>query len=254
MKNDKLIQYNSGFKFSFVLPLNEAYRYEIDIKTTGLTQYKAAFEYVKRNWLCHHCDVHGNEVTVYVRDHSLMPGKLLCLVHVFHGHHEVDTFGIDPHITLTADYTSGAHCTNDVDVQQSIDIVRLYDKVFQLGERIKILEGGSASKLEIVDEDGNTIEKMYVTTEDEIEAPVYTKAQCHEKFLTKAEMEKYAKLDVIIPILSDKVDSSVLQEDYYNKSVSDNRYAQVQYTYTKTEVDKLISALTKRIEDLEKSN
>lgn len=250
MKNIKRIQYIDGFKFSFVLPLNKKLRYQVVLKTTGLNQYTAEFEFQRGEWFCTHCDVHGNDVTIFVKDHNLMPGRLTCMIHVFDQHgHEIDVLSMNPGIELTHDFVNDKPI-DDLNLQQSLDIQKLYDKTHHLREDMDVMQGELDEKVIVYDPNGEPIQEMFVSEDDEYNAPVYTKEQCHQRFVSKKEMEKYAELKDVQDLTAGLVDKDTLK-NYYNKSEADNKYVGIEKVYTKEEVDSMILALSNRIKALE---
>lgn len=254
MKHDKKIQYVDGFKFSFVLPLNEMFRYEIVIKTTGLNQYVAGFEHKYNDWFCNRCAVHGDEVTVFVKDHNLQPGKVICFVNIYDRHdREVESVTIDPHILLVYDYVRDENRPNDVEMQQSIDIVKIYDKIGRMKEQIASVEDQVDHKTSVKDEFGKSITKMWITTDDEGNEPIYTKAQIHERFVSKKDAEKFADAKAVKDALKHKVDNKELVKHYYNKSEADNIFAKYDRHYTKEEVDSLFGKVKKNIDKINES-
>ena len=254
MKHDKKIQYVDGFKFSFVLPLNEMFRYEIVIKTTGLNQYVAGFEHKYGDWFCNRCAVHGDEVTVFVKDHNLQPGKVICFVNIYDRHDkEVESITIDPHILLVYDYVRDENRPNDVEMQQSIDIVKIYDKIGRMKEQIASVEDQVDHKTSVKDEFGKSITKMWITTDDEGNEPIYTKAQIHERFVTKKEAEKFADVKAVKDALKHKVDHKELVKHYYSKNEAENIFAKPDNYYTKEEIDSLFSKVKKKMDKLNDS-
>lgn len=248
---ERRIHYIDSFKFSFITPLYHEYRYEISIRTNGLNVYKAGIEYRYHDFYCNNCEINNNEVTVFVRNHKLAPGKLYCQVVLYDKDgREVESIGIDPHITLTYDHVKHDCAPNDVDTQQAIDIVRLYDQYYKLKDRVATVETDTERKTSVRDTNDEVIEKMWITFDDELNPPIYTKDQIHERFVDKCEIKKYVKEKELNHILKEKVDNDYLNENYYTKSESYNLFLKDGEYYTKEEVDGFINMLKEQIESL----
>lgn len=251
MEKERRIHYIDSFKFSFVLPLYAKFRYEIKVRTTGLNNYMAGIEYRHHEWFCHNCEVHDGEVTVFVRNHNLAPGKLYCQIRLIdHEGREAENMGIDPHITLTYDHVSTGNKPSDVDTQQSIDIVKLYDKYYELRDKLITVEESNHKKTSIKDSDGEIIPKMWISYEDEKDFPVYTKWQTHDRFVEKDEIKKYVKIKMLDDVMKHTVDKKYLEKHYFDKSEAYNTFMKEGDYYTKEEVDKLLNKMQKEIDAL----
>lgn len=250
MERERRIHYIDSFKFSFILPVSEKFRYEMKIKTTGLNEYKASLEYHHHDWMSKNCDLRGDEITIFVNQHKLAPGKVYCHIKIYDKHGcEVESFGIDPHITLVYDHLTSPSCPSDVDTQQSIDIVRLYDKFYKMKDKVSNIEDDVHHKTGIKDEDGRFIPVMWLTTEDELDEPVYTKEQIHERFVTKDEVSKFIKTRDVKKLIRDLVSLNYLKNNYYTKDESNNRYMQSANFYSKAEVDAMLEELRNEIKE-----
>lgn len=253
MEREKRIHYIDNFKFSFILPLSESVRYEIIVKTIGLNEFTASFEHKHHHgWVGKNCQIYGDEVTVFVKDHKLPPGKVYCHIKMFDRHdHQSDCLGIDPHIILTYDHLSTPAAPSDVDAQQSIDIINLYDRVHKIKGDVKGLEKAVENKSAVIDIYGRIIPELYVTEDDENDPLIYTKEQADERFATKNELGNlnlegyytkseidalvsqvdisnqltdYEKTETVDKKLEDKADKKYLNSNFYNKSEADNRF------------------------------
>lgn len=252
MEREKRIHYIDSFEFSFILPLAESYKYEVTVKTTGLNKYIATFEHKRHGWECKNCKVKGDEVTVFAREHKLAPGKVYCHVRVLDRHgKEEDCVGFDPHIFLTYDHIVEPKAPSDVDAQQSIDIINLFDKFHDLRKDVKKLEKDVDNKTAIYGKHHKVITEMFVSTEDENDPLIYTREQADARFATKDEMgnisldgyytkeevdDKISKVDVsdqfggyektedVDKKLEKKADLKYVNDEFYNKAESDNKY------------------------------
>lgn len=251
MEKERKIHYIDSFKFTFVLPLYTKFRYEIKLRTTGLNDYKAGIEFRHHEWFCSNCEVRNDEITVFVRNHNLAPGKLYCEIRLFDKEDRIkETIGIDPHILLTYDHISDDKRPSDVDTQQSIDIVKLYDHFYNLRDRIVTAEEDLHKKTSIKDTDGEIISKMWVTHEDEQEFPVYTKEQTRDRFVEKDEIKKYVKLKQLEEILKEYITKDKLRKNYMTKDESYNTFLKNGDFYSKEEIDRLIYSLQSQIDSL----
>lgn len=254
MEKERHIHYIDSFKFSFVMPVYPQFRYDIKVKTAGLNKFMAGLEYRRHEWFCNNCEVNNNEITVFVRNHNLAPGKVFCEVRMLDKEgREVETVGIDPHITLTYDHIHQEKGPNDMDIQQSIDIVKLYDNFYQLRDRVTNVEEEVDHKTGIKDRNEEVIKKMWITYDDEEFPPVYTKPQVHERFVEKSEMKKYVKEKNLNEYLHDVVKKKDLKRDYFDKHEACNLFLKDGDVYSKKDIDKLLYALRKEIEEIRNS-
>lgn len=252
MEKERKIHYVDSFKFSFVLPVYTKFRYEIKLRTTGLNSYKAGLEYRHHEWFCSNCELRNDEITVFVREHNLAPGKLYCQITLIDKEgREHESLGIDPHIMLTYDHIHTEKHPSDVDTQQSIDIVKLYDKYYELRDKIITIEESDNKKTSIKDNDGEIIPNMWITYEDEKDFPVYTKWQTHDRFVSKDEIKKYVKMKTVEEMMKNTVDKKYLQKHYFDKSEAYNTFLKQGDFYTKDEVDKLLYKMQEQIDALQ---
>lgn len=252
MEREKRVHYTDNFKFSFIINISESFRYELIVKTTGLNEYRASFKRGRHDWDCENCDVFADQVTVFVNNHKLAPGKVYCHIKVYNRHdREVDSYGIDPHIILSYDHQSRPVAPSEVDAQQSVDIINLFDKFHDMNHNMKELEHEVDHKSAVIDADGKVITELYVTEDDENDPQIYTREEADARFATKndlgnielndyytkpeidriittidvsEQLANYSSIEQTDEKLAKKADLKYVNDEFYNKSEADTKF------------------------------
>ena len=123
------VHYIEDFKFKIQLELDKNLFYRLICKTVGINEYVATWDWVNDVWVCENCAIEGDEITVFVKDHKLPAGKVMCHVEMIDGEGMSNCIQVDPNIFLSFIPVNGPTDIDDLDEEQTLDIIRLDDEI-----------------------------------------------------------------------------------------------------------------------------
>ena len=129
------VHYIEDFKFKIQLELDKNLFYRLTCKTVGKNEYVATWDWVNDVWVCENCAIEGDEITVFVKDHKLPAGKVVCHVEMTDGEGMSKCIQVDPNIFLSFIPVNGPTDIDDLDEEQTLDIIRLDDEIKAIKEK-----------------------------------------------------------------------------------------------------------------------
>lgn len=129
------VHYIEDFKFKIQLKLDKNLFYRLICKTVGINEYVATWDWVNDVWVCENCAIEGDEITVFVTDHKLPAGKVMCHVEMIDGEGMSNCIQVDPNIFLTFIPVNAPTDIDDLDEEQTLDIIRLDDEIKAIKEK-----------------------------------------------------------------------------------------------------------------------
>ena len=132
----KKVHYVEDFKFKVNIPLDKELFYQATCKTLGVNTFVASWYYEGDVWVCENCAIDGDEITIFLTDHKLPAGKLLC--HVESKNEDnigIECSEIDPNIVLTFIPPTGGTDIDEIDEEQTLDIIRLDNELKEIKEK-----------------------------------------------------------------------------------------------------------------------
>ena len=129
------VHYIEDFKFKIQLALDKNLFYRLICKTVGINEYVATWDWVNDVWVCENCAIEGDEITVFVKDHKLPAGKVVCHVEMIDGEGMSNCIQVDPNIFLSFIPVNGPTDIDDLDEEQTLDIIRLDDEIKAIKEK-----------------------------------------------------------------------------------------------------------------------
>ena len=129
------VHYIEDFKFKIQLALDKNLFYRLTCKTVGINEYVATWDWVNDVWVCENCAIEGDEITVFVTDHKLPAGKVMCHVEMIDGEGMSKCIQVDPNIFLTFIPVNAPTDIDDLDEEQTLDIIRLDDEIKAIKEK-----------------------------------------------------------------------------------------------------------------------
>ena len=129
------VHYIEDFKFKIQLELDKNLFYRLICKTVGINEYVATLDWVNDVWVCENCAIEGDEITVFVKDHKLPAGKVMCHVEMIDGEGMSNCIQVDPNIFLSFIPVNGPTDIDDLDEEQTLDIIRLDDEIKAIKEK-----------------------------------------------------------------------------------------------------------------------
>ena len=129
------VHYIEDFKFKIQLKLDKNLFYRLICKTVGINEYVATWDWVNDVWVCENCAIEGDEITVFVKDHKLPAGKVVCHVEMIDGEGMSNCIQVDPNIFLSFIPVNGPTDIDDLDEEQTLDIIRLDDEIKAIKEK-----------------------------------------------------------------------------------------------------------------------
>ena len=129
------VHYIEDFKFKIQLKLDKNLFYRLICKTVGINEYIATWDWVNDVWVCENCAIEGDEITVFVTDHKLPAGKVMCHVEMIDGEGISNCIQVDPNIFLTFIPVNAPTDIDDLDEEQTLDIIRLDDEIKAIKEK-----------------------------------------------------------------------------------------------------------------------
>lgn len=129
------VHYIEDFKFKIQLELDKNLFYRLICKTVGINEYVATWDWVNDVWVCENCAIEGDEITVFVKDHKLPAGKVMCHVEMIDGEGMSNCIQVDPNIFLSFIPVNGPTDIDDLDEEQTLDIIRLDDEIKAIKEK-----------------------------------------------------------------------------------------------------------------------
>ena len=129
------VHYIEDFKFKIQLELDKNLFYRLICKTVGINEYVATWDWVNDVWVCENCAIEGDEITVFVSDHKLPAGKVVCHVEMIDGEGMSNCIQVDPNIFLSFIPVNGPTDIDDLDEEQTLDIIRLDDEIKAIKEK-----------------------------------------------------------------------------------------------------------------------
>ena len=123
------VHYIEDFKFKIQLELDKNLFYRLICKTVGINEYVATWDWVNDVWVCENCAIEGDEITVFAKDHKLPAGKVMCHVEMIDGEGMSNCIQVDPNIFLSFIPVNGPTDIDDLDEEQTLDIIRLDDEI-----------------------------------------------------------------------------------------------------------------------------
>lgn len=129
------VHYIEDFKFKIQLALDKNLFYRLICKTVGINEYVATWDWVNDVWVCENCAIEGDEITVFVTDHKLPAGKVMCHVEMIDGEGMSNCIQVDPNIFLSFIPVNGPTDIDDLDEEQTLDIIRLDDEIKAIKEK-----------------------------------------------------------------------------------------------------------------------
>ena len=129
------VHYIEDFKFKIQLELDKNLFYRLICKTVGINEYVATWDWVNDVWVCENCAIEGDEITVFVTDHKLPAGKVMCHVEMIDGEGMSKCIQVDPNIFLSFIPVNGPTDIDDLDEEQTLDIIRLDDEIKAIKEK-----------------------------------------------------------------------------------------------------------------------
>lgn len=129
------VHYIEDFKFKIQLTLDKNLFYRLTCKTVGINEYVATWDWVNDVWVCENCAIEGDEITVFVTDHKLPAGKVMCHIEMIDGEGMSKCIQVDPNIFLTFIPVNAPTDIDDLDEEQTLDIIRLDDEIKAIKEK-----------------------------------------------------------------------------------------------------------------------
>ena len=129
------VHYIEDFKFKIQLELDKNLFYRLTCKTVGINEYIATWDWVNDVWVCENCAIEGDEITVFVTDHKLPAGKVMCHVEMIDGEGMSNCIQVDPNIFLSFIPVNAPSDIDDLDEEQTLDIIRLDDEIKAIKEK-----------------------------------------------------------------------------------------------------------------------
>ena len=129
------VHYIEDFKFKIQLKLDKNLFYRLICKTVGINEYVATWDWVNDVWVCENCAIEGDEITVFVTDHKLPAGKVVCHVEMIDGEGMSNCIQVDPNIFLSFIPVNAPTDIDDLDEEQTLDIIRLDDEIKAIKEK-----------------------------------------------------------------------------------------------------------------------
>ena len=129
------VHYIEDFKFKIQLELDKNLFYRLICKTVGINEYVATWDWVNDVWVCENCAIEGDEITVFVTDHKLPAGKVVCHVEMIDVEGMSKCIQVDPNIFLSFIPVNGPTDIDDLDEEQTLDIIRLDDEIKAIKEK-----------------------------------------------------------------------------------------------------------------------
>ena len=129
------VHYIEDFKFKIQLELDKNLFYRLICKTVGINEYVATWQWINNVWVCENCAIEGDEITVFVTDHKLPAGKVMCHVEMIDGEGMSNCIQVDPNIFLSFIPVNGPTDIDDLDEEQTLDIIRLDDEIKAIKEK-----------------------------------------------------------------------------------------------------------------------
>ena len=129
------VHYIEDFKFKIQLELDKNLFYRLICKTVGINEYVATWDWVNDVWVCENCAIEGDEITVFAKDHKLPAGKVVCHVEMIDGEGMSNCIQVDPNIFLSFIPVNGPTDIDDLDEEQTLDIIRLDDEIKAIKEK-----------------------------------------------------------------------------------------------------------------------
>ena len=129
------VHYIEDFKFKIQLKLDKNLFYRLTCKTVGINEYVATWDWVNDVWVCENCAIEGDEITVFAKDHKLPAGKVVCHVEMIDGEGMSKCIQVDPNIFLSFIPVNGPTDIDDLDEEQTLDIIRLDDEIKAIKEK-----------------------------------------------------------------------------------------------------------------------
>ena len=86
-------------------------------------------------WVCENCAIEGDEITVFVTDHKLPAGKVMCHVEMIDAEGMSNCIQVDPNIFLSFIPVNAPTDIDDLDEEQTLDIIRLDDEIKAIKEK-----------------------------------------------------------------------------------------------------------------------
>ena len=129
------VHYIEDFKFKIQLELDKNLFYRLICKTVGINEYVATWQWINNVWVCENCAIEGDEITVFVKDHKLPAGKVMCHVEMIDGEGMSNCIQVDPNIFLSFIPVNGPTDIDDLDEEQTLDIIRLDDEIKAIKEK-----------------------------------------------------------------------------------------------------------------------
>ena len=129
------VHYIEDFKFKIQLELDKNLFYRLICKTVGINEYVATWDWVNDVWVCENCAIEGDEITVFVKDHKLPAGKVVCHVEMIDGEGMSNCIQVDPNIFLSFIPVNAPTDIDDLDEEQTLDIIRLDDEIKAIKEK-----------------------------------------------------------------------------------------------------------------------
>lgn len=129
------VHYIEDFKFKIQLALDKNLFYRLTCKTVGINEYVATWDWVNDVWVCENCAIEGDEITVFAKDHKLPAGKVICHVEMTDGEGMSKCIQVDPNIFLTFIPVNAPTDIDDLDEEQTLDIIRLDDEIKAIKEK-----------------------------------------------------------------------------------------------------------------------
>lgn len=129
------VHYIEDFTFKIQLKLDKNLFYRLTCKTVGINEYVATWDWVNDVWVCENCAIEGDEITVFAKDHKLPAGKVVCHVEMIDGEGMSKCIQVDPNIFLSFIPVNGPTDIDDLDEEQTLDIIRLDDEIKAIKEK-----------------------------------------------------------------------------------------------------------------------
>ena len=129
------VHYIEDFKFKIQLALDKNLFYRLTCKTVGINEYVATWDWVNDVWVCENCAIEGDEITVFVTDHKLPAGKVMCHIEMIDGEGMSKCIQVDPNTFLTFIPVNAPTDIDDLDEEQTLDIIRLDDEIKAIKEK-----------------------------------------------------------------------------------------------------------------------
>lgn len=129
------VHYIEDFKFKIQLKLDKNLFYRLICKTVGINEYVATWDWVNDVWVCENCAIEGDEITVFAKDHKLPAGKVVCHVEMIDGEGMSKCIQVDPNIFLSFIPVNAPSDIDDLDEEQTLDIIRLDDEIKAIKEK-----------------------------------------------------------------------------------------------------------------------